>query len=127
MAPLKDKEGKKRSSRWAMENIAQQFYTKRFRSSTLVARCPLSPPDDLLPILESEVAQAMKSMSYAVLCGSRWQCVAHKCPIAAVLCGPQMPDRGGAVWSIDCDLTCVTSATPHSDNPAPYIMQPKNS
>ncbi|EYC29319.1 hypothetical protein Y032_0006g2912 [Ancylostoma ceylanicum] len=36
----------------AMENIVQQFYTELFLSSTLVPRCPLPPPDDLLPILE---------------------------------------------------------------------------
>ncbi|EYB81048.1 hypothetical protein Y032_0394g639 [Ancylostoma ceylanicum] len=62
MAALKDKEGKMQSSRRAMENIVQQFYTELFRSSTLVPRCPLPPPEDLLPILESEVGQAIKSM-----------------------------------------------------------------
>ncbi|EPB69127.1 hypothetical protein ANCCEY_11794 [Ancylostoma ceylanicum] len=55
MAALKDKEGKMQSSRRAMENIVQQFYTELFRSSTLVPRCPLPPPEDLLPILESEI------------------------------------------------------------------------
>ncbi|EYB98098.1 hypothetical protein Y032_0134g1852 [Ancylostoma ceylanicum] len=60
MAALKDKEGKMQSSRRAMENIVQQFYTELFRSSTLVPRCPLPPPEDLLPILESEVGQAIK-------------------------------------------------------------------
>ncbi|EYB88148.1 hypothetical protein Y032_0252g244 [Ancylostoma ceylanicum] len=52
-----------------MENIVQQFYTELFRSSTLVPRCPPPPPDDVRPILEPEVGQAMKSMKRGIAPG----------------------------------------------------------
>ncbi|KIH60572.1 reverse transcriptase [Ancylostoma duodenale] len=53
-----------------MENIVQEFYTDLFRSSTLVLRCSKPPIEDPSPILESEVAQAIKNMKKETAPGS---------------------------------------------------------
>ncbi|EYC26361.1 hypothetical protein Y032_0010g1114 [Ancylostoma ceylanicum] len=47
---------------------------------------------------------------------SRRCCAAHRCPIAAVLYGPKMPDRGGAVQTTDArsQWCCAARARPTS-------------
>nr|CDJ91205.1 RNA-directed DNA polymerase (reverse transcriptase) domain containing protein [Haemonchus contortus] len=45
-----------------MENIVQDFYTELFRSSTFVPKCSMPPYEEPPAILDSEVANPMRSM-----------------------------------------------------------------
>ncbi|VDO99400.1 unnamed protein product [Heligmosomoides polygyrus] len=62
MSALMDKDGTTQTSRRAMEAIVQEFYTDLFRSSTTVPKCLMPPAEEVPPILESEVAHAIRRM-----------------------------------------------------------------
>uniref|UniRef100_A0A7I4YM96 Reverse transcriptase domain-containing protein n=1 Tax=Haemonchus contortus TaxID=6289 RepID=A0A7I4YM96_HAECO len=62
MSALLDKDGSVKTSRSSMENIVQDFYTELFRSSTFVPKCSMPPYEEPPAILDSEVANAIRSM-----------------------------------------------------------------
>uniref|UniRef100_W6NY38 RNA-directed DNA polymerase (Reverse transcriptase) domain containing protein n=1 Tax=Haemonchus contortus TaxID=6289 RepID=W6NY38_HAECO len=62
MSALMDKDGSVKTSRSSMENIVQDFYIELFRSSTFVPKCSMPPYEEPPAILESEVANAIRSM-----------------------------------------------------------------
>ncbi|XGW09915.1 hypothetical protein V3C99_011857 [Haemonchus contortus] len=62
MSALLDKDGSVKTSRSSMENIVQDFYTELFRSSTFVPKCSMPPYEETPAILDSEVANAIRSM-----------------------------------------------------------------
>ncbi|WKX99974.1 hypothetical protein Q1695_014669 [Nippostrongylus brasiliensis] len=62
MLALMDKDGVTQTSRRAIESIVQDFYRDLFRSSIPVAKCVMPPAEEAPPILESEVAYAIRRM-----------------------------------------------------------------
>ncbi|WKY12022.1 hypothetical protein Q1695_003521 [Nippostrongylus brasiliensis] len=62
MSALMDKDGVTQTSRRAIEAVVQDFYTDLFRSSIPVAKCVMPPAEEAPPILESEVAYAIRRM-----------------------------------------------------------------
>ncbi|WKY06508.1 hypothetical protein Q1695_006583 [Nippostrongylus brasiliensis] len=59
---LMDKDGVTQTSRRTIEAIVQDFYTDSFRSSIPVAKCVIPSIEEAPPILESEVAYAIRRM-----------------------------------------------------------------
>ncbi|KIH50536.1 hypothetical protein ANCDUO_19385, partial [Ancylostoma duodenale] len=59
---LKDKDGVPKTARVDIECIIAHFYTKLYRSTRTVPRCPSPTEDRLPPILISEVRNAIQSL-----------------------------------------------------------------
>uniref|UniRef100_A0A7I4YKT7 Reverse transcriptase domain-containing protein n=1 Tax=Haemonchus contortus TaxID=6289 RepID=A0A7I4YKT7_HAECO len=62
MSALLDKDGIVKTFRSSMENIVQDFSTKLFRSSIFVHKCSMPPYEEPPAILDSEGANAIRSM-----------------------------------------------------------------
>ncbi|WKX95020.1 hypothetical protein Q1695_011906 [Nippostrongylus brasiliensis] len=62
MSALMNKDGVTQTSRRAIEAVVQDFYTDLLRSSIPVAKCVMPPAEEAPPILESEVAYAIRRM-----------------------------------------------------------------
>ncbi|KAK6060747.1 hypothetical protein COOONC_01585 [Cooperia oncophora] len=61
---LKDNQGRPTTSRQGIESIVMDFYTKLYRSTTVVPRSPCPANDEIPPILISEVRNVIESLKF---------------------------------------------------------------